>query len=262
MSPRILVIDIETAPLEGYVWQLFDQNIGLEQIKTEWSILSYAAKWLGESKMLYEDTGGRGPKKARNDKKLMKPLWNLLNEADIVVAQNGKKFDVKKINARLIEHGFGPYKPIKIVDTMLVARKHFGFTSNRLAWMSEHLTDTPKSEHRKFPGFLLWKACLADDPKAFAEMKHYNCTDVEATEKVYLRQRPWISNHPNVGTYAETIGAVCPKCGCGRLQKRGEEVTMHGRYNRLKCCGCGGWSRTKQNLIEKTQRKRLLVNIA
>lgn len=258
-SPRVLTIDCETFPLESYTWGLWDQNVGLEQIKTEWSIASYAAKWLHEPKLIYEDTGGRGARYVRKDKRLMKGLWKLLDEADIVVAQNGQKFDVKKINARLIEHGFTPYSPIRIVDTLLVAKKHFGFTSNKLQWMSNHLTDEPKSEHKKFPGFELWKACLADNPAAWKEMKKYNCQDVVATEKVYLKQLPWISSHPNRAAYAPGLTPRCPKCESPRVQRRGYEVTQQGRYPRVFCLECKGWSRLKQSAILKEQRAALLV---
>ena len=68
---RIGLIDIETSPLEAYTWGLWDQNVGLNQIKTEWTILSYSFKWLGESKIIYEDTGGKGPGKVRDDKRLL-----------------------------------------------------------------------------------------------------------------------------------------------------------------------------------------------
>ena len=258
--PRILTLDIETAPLESYHWRIWDENIGLEQIKIDWSILSFCAKWLGEKKVMYEDTGGRGVKQVRNDKRLMKSLWRLLDEADIVVAQNGQKFDVKKINSRLVQHGFKPYSPIRIIDTLLVAKRHFGFTSNRLAWQSEILTDTPKSLHKKFPGFELWKECLADNPKAWAEMRKYNCQDVIATEKVYLKQRPWIKSHPNLAAYAPGQGPRCPKCKSHRLQRRGYEVTQQSRFRRLQCQDCGGWSREKQTTIEKTARAELLAN--
>src|SRR5579859_6162370 len=117
-TPRIATVDIETAPLESFTWGIWDQNIGLEQIKTEWSILSYAWKWLDSKAIIQADTSGRGIKKVRDDKKLAGQLWKLLDEADIVVAQNGIKFDIKKINARLIQHGFGPYSPIRVVDTL------------------------------------------------------------------------------------------------------------------------------------------------
>lgn len=263
MPSNILVIDIETAPLESYTWGLWEQNVGVEQIKTEWSILSYAAKWVGKKGegVIYADTGGRGAAKVRNDKVLMEGIWNLLNSADIVVAQNGARFDLKKINSRLLLSGYLPYSPVRVVDTLLVAKRHFGFTSNKLAWQSKYLTDTKKSEHKKFPGFELWLECLADNPKAWAEMRKYNIADVLATEQLYLKQRPWITNHPNIGTYADSEEAVCPKCGSPELQSRGEAVTQQGRFKRYHCQGCGGWSRSKGAVLTASKRKSLQVSV-
>ena len=132
MSAKILTLDIETAPISAYVWALWDQNVGLDMIADEWTILSFSAKWLDKKEPIFKGTGGRGKIQVRDDKELCQALWKLLDEADIVITQNGKSFDIKKINARLISHGIGPYSPIKIVDTMLVAKHHFAFTSNNL----------------------------------------------------------------------------------------------------------------------------------
>lgn len=260
MSPKVLTFDLETAPIESYHWKLWDENIGLEQIKVDWSILSYSAKWLGNKKVLYKDTGGRGVKKVRDDRALLADLWKLLDEADIVVAQNGIRFDIKKLNARLIINGYGPYSPIRVVDTCAVAKKHFGFTSNKLAYMSQNLTDTPKSEHKSFPGFSLWAECLKDNPKAWAEMKAYNVRDTVSTEKLYLKQLPWISGHPNLATYSMREDITCPKCASPKLQARGFATTQTGKFQRLQCQACGGWSRAKLNLTSKDKRSALLVS--
>jgi hypothetical protein len=253
-----LIVDIETSPLESYTWGTHEQTVGVDQIKTEWSILAFSAKWLGESTLIYADTGGRGKKKVRDDKQLLRKLHKLLDEADIVVTQNGKKFDLRKINARLIMHRIRPYSPVRIVDTYLVARRCFGFTSNRLAWQAKHLTTRQKSIHKRFPGFELWLECLADNPLAWKEMKHYNCDDVLATEEVYLTQLPWITGHPNIGTY--TNEPHCPKCGSVHLQRRGRRVTQNGWYARFQCMKCGGWCSSKHNELSTAQRTALLVN--
>src|SRR5271155_1389953 len=84
---RIATLDIETSPLESYTWGIWEQNVGLDMIKTEWSILSFSWKWLGE-KVAFHSTGGRGADKVRDDLPLMGDLWKLLNEADLVIAQN------------------------------------------------------------------------------------------------------------------------------------------------------------------------------
>lgn len=258
-GPRILTLDIETAPLESYHWGLFDQNIGLNQIKTEWTVLSVSAKWLGEKKVLYFDTGGRGAKRVRDDFELLKKLWVLLEEADIVVGQNAKEFDLKKIHARMLMHGLPPYSPVRVVDTFLAAKRHFGFTSNKLEWLSK-LTKTKKRVKRTFAGFELWKECLADNAAAWKEMRLYNSDDVLATEELYLKLRPWIENHPNVAAYGDATEPQCPKCGSFKLKKRGFAYTQSGQHQRYECLACGGCSKAKGNLAPKAKRGALLGN--
>lgn len=256
--PRVVTLDIETAPLQSYHWGLWDQNIGLEQIAAEWSILSYSAKWLGERGVTYRDTSGQGVERVRDDRDLLADLWAILDEADIVVAQNGARFDVKKINARLIMRGFRPYSPIKIVDTLRVAKRHFGFTSNKLAWLSEHLTEDRKLSHKRFPGFELWAECLKDNPAAWAEMRSYNRRDTLATEQLYLKLLPWIDGHPNVAAYRPGEIAACPKCGSANLGPQGRAFTQSGEYHRYQCKDCGGWSRSRYTLNTKQKRTSLL----
>jgi predicted RNA-binding Zn-ribbon protein involved in translation (DUF1610 family) len=260
-QPRILTIDVETAPLELYGWGLFDQNFGLDHLKTDWTILSFAAKWLGDKRVIYGDTGGRGKKKVRDDKKLMKPLWTLLNEADIVIAQNGKKFDVRKINARLIAHGFAPPSPSRVVDTMLVARKYFAFTSQKLKYTSELLApELKKDEHEEYPGLKLWTAVLEDDPKAWKVMKKYNIRDILATEQVYLNMRAWDQQHPNIGTFSVLEEHQCPHCGSTHVIARGgREVKNQGVYKRYWCNDCHGWSRGKLMLNSLPKRRAQLA---
>ena len=258
-EPKILVIDIETAPLHVLAWRLGEDFINLDQVQEEWTILSYCAKWVGKKGLMYRDVGGNGPDAVRNDVLLLHDLWSLLDSADIVVAQNGKRFDIKKINARLIINGFGPYSPVRIVDTLSVSRKYFGFTSNKLAWTSQYLTDARKLDHRKYPGLELWVECLKDNPDAWSEMAKYNKRDVVACEQLYLRLRPWISDHPNLGAYKQQSRHICSKCGSAKMQARGYTVLQSGRYQRYHCQACGGWSRGKENLLDTDKRKTILV---
>jgi hypothetical protein len=255
---RIVTLDIETAPIISAHWDLWDQNIGIDQIRTEWAIIAFSAKWLGRQKVHYRDTGGRGAKHVYDDRALLNELWTILDRADIVVTQNGVAFDIKKINARLVMHGHKPYSPIKVVDTMLIAKRHFAFTSNKLAWMSRHLTDTPKEDHRKFPGFELWNECLRDNPAAWREMRRYNIRDVVATEQLYLKLRAWMVGHPNLSVYTSREEVQCPKCGSDKVQMRGRAFTQSGEYNKIQCLSCKGWSRSRYTLNSLEKRHALL----
>lgn len=248
--PVVVTLDIETAPIEAYTWGLWEQNVGLDQIKTDWSILSFSAKRLGDKRVFYADTGGRGPKRVRDDSILLGKLWTLLDEADIIVAQNGVAFDIKKINARLLEAGYPPYSPVVVIDTMLAAKRIASFSSNKLAFLSEKLTDTPKFQHKKYPGFSLWLACLKDDPKAWAEMRKYNAIDVIACENLYLKLRPWIPNHPNVAVYSDSSILRCPKCGSPRLRSRGWVRKSGGSYVKYRCGECLGYARGRKVVVK------------
>lgn len=246
-KPRVLLFDIETSPILAHVWGLFDQNIALNQVHKDWHVLSWAAKWLGDKEVLYKDQ--RGLKNMEDDKKILKGLWDLLNECDIAVTQNGKQFDSKKLNARFILHGFGPPQPYKHIDTLALARKYFGFTSNKLAYMTDKLcVKYKKLTHHQFEGFELWKECLKDNIKAWKEMERYNKHDVLSLEELYTKLAPWDSS-VNMSLYSSDISG-CPVCRSDRLEKRGFSFTRVGKYQRYQCRDCGAWSKDGVNLLK------------
>lgn len=251
---KILVLDIETFPLELYGWKIWEETFGLDQIKVEATMASFGAKWLGSPKLIYHAVGGRGPGKIRDDSVLLKPLWDLLNEAQIVVGQNIKAFDLRWINGRLIVNGYTPYSPVQVYDTFQEAKKLFRFTSNKLEWQAKYLTDTTKDKHKQFPGFEMWTECLKDNPKAWAEMRRYNLQDILATEKLYIKQRPW-GHGVNLSTYdwAKTTG--CRVCNSPNLEADGYETLRAGIYVRFRCNDCGAWSRGKQMMNDKETRQ-------
>jgi hypothetical protein len=259
MTAKILTIDIETAPFESLTWGLWDQNIGLNQIQKETSILSYAAKWLHSKQVLYSDTSGKGASQTRNDLKLLGEIWTLLDAADIVVAQNGAAFDIKRINARMVAAGLPPYSPIRVIDTKLVAKKHFAFSSNRLEWLGKYLAGQDKYKHSKYEGMELWIECLKDNKDAWKEMKKYNIIDTLLCEKVYLRLRPWMDQHPNMGAYTAELEPVCTKCGSKEVESRGTRKLQQGVYQRYWCQSCRGWSRGKVMLLPIEKRRSMLA---
>lgn len=256
-GPKILILDIETAPILASVWKIWDENVGLNQINSDWHLLSFGAKWLNEKRVIYEDQSKTRP--IENDRGLLKSVHGLLNTADIVVAHHGKKFDLPKLNARFITNGFEPPAPYKIVDTREVAARVFGFTSNKLEFLSSVLCTKKKLSHREFGGFMLWKECLAGNPKAWAEMRRYNIRDVEALEELYLKFRPWQQvGSPNFGVFKDDEVKSCPKCGSENILKNGFTCLAVGKYQRYKCGDCGAWARSGQLWNTPEKRKSLL----
>jgi hypothetical protein len=240
-KPKILLFDIETAPTLGYVWGLWDQNIGLNQIHSNWYVLCWAAKWLGEKKVMTSSLPDHKlyKREPENDYEVMRALWKLLDEADIVIGQNGDAFDIKKSNARFIQHGMLPPKPYKTVDTLKVAKKYFKFESNKLDHLGEILGLGKKMSTG---GFDLWREVMAGSPEAWKTMLKYNVQDVVLLEKVYLKMRPWMVNHPNTNLFQGSV-YNCPNCGSGHNHKRGTAVSSRTSYvQRYQCQDCGAWS--------------------
>lgn len=257
-GPVINTLDIETAPIEAATWGLWKQNVGLNQIRQDWSILSVAWKRLGVKRVEYHDVSKQDD--LRDDSELLKTIWSVLNDTDIVIAQNGVRFDNKKIVARFIQAGMPPPKPYKIVDTLLMAKQVAAFTSNKLDWLSQILTDTPKDHHNAFPGMELWNECLKGNPAAWAAMKRYNKRDIPSCEKVYLALRPYYQGHPNLAQYYDDERTRCPKCGSTHVHVVGTVFTQASEYEQYHCDDCGGYSRGRYTINTKAKRKALLSN--
>ena len=253
-GPVINTLDIETAPIESWVWSTWKQNVGLNQIKRDWTVLSVAWKTLGKGKVYYEDVSEQ--EDYYDDYELMAKIWKLLDESDIIIAQNGVRFDDRKIKARLVQLGFPPPRPYRIIDTMLAARSIAAFTSNKLEWLAAILTDEKKEKHNSFPGFELWRECMAGNHKAWKVMKKYNLQDIPTCEKVYLKLRPWIVGHPNVAMYYDDEKTRCPRCASTHLVLQAEpQYTQSGQYARYRCGNCQGFARGRYTQNSLAKRK-------
>lgn len=254
MKPRVLVYDIETAPMLGYVWSLWENNVALNQLHTDWQVLSWAAKWLDDDKVYYGDQ--REGLTDRNEKTILKALWKMLDEADVVITHNGKSFDEKKLNARFLAHGLGPLGKKVHIDTKQIASRVFKFTSNKLEYLTDKFcVEHKKLKHAKFPGFLLWAECLKGNQEAWNEMAEYNIADVESLEELYHKLQPW-DNTINFAVFDDDIVSRC-NCGSATLRKKGYRYTKTGKFQRYICESCGRQTWSKKNLHSKAKRKSL-----
>lgn len=257
--PKVLLFDIETAPNKMMGWSLWNQNFGLNQIVNEWFLLSYSAKWLGQDEVLYEDM--EGIVNTEDDTHLMDSLWKLFDEADVIIGQNSKAFDVKKMNARWIMHGYLPPSPYKQIDTLDIAKRNFAFTSRKLEWMTDKLCENKKLTHGKFAGFELWKECLLDNPDAWLEMKEYNMMDVVSLEELYLKMAAWDNKHVNFNLYHEDNHKHVCRCGSHKVKESGFAYTGVSKFQQYTCLDCGASTRGRKNLFSKEKRDSLQMNI-
>lgn len=246
IKQKALILDVETSPLLAYIWELGEQHVTVNQIHTDWHIMAWSAKWLEDpdSKIIYYD---HRKSKAHDDKEILKPLWNLLNEADIVITQNGQRFDSRKINARFMLHGMTPPKPFVHIDTYRLVKRVADFTSNKLEYLTDKFcTKHKKVSHQKYPGLSLWVECLKGNTKAWDEMKYYNIKDVLSTEELYLKIKAWApETMPKVYLLSTTVD-TCPTCGYrGQMRKGRDRIKNNRVYNQNSCPKCGAWQTVK-----------------
>lgn len=245
-GPRIVVLDIETAPALADVWSLWNVNVGLSQLRQVSTVICFAAKWHGQRRVeFYSDHhNGHG--------EMVKQAHRILGEADVVVHYNGAKFDMPHLRREFLLAELPPHKPVQEVDLLRVAKGRFRFQSNKLDHVAQQLGVGSKVKHA---GHVLWVACMAGDDGAWAQMRRYNKADVVLTEKVYDRLKPWIHNHPHAGLYAELDPLTCGLPGCGgKLQRRGFKATAISTYQQYQCQACGAWSRGKTAIARVDER--------
>lgn len=235
-EPKIALIDIETSPIQGLAWTIYDTN--LIHVEEPTQILCYAISWLGKDRVTTRaqcDYPDYSPGKL-SDKKLVKDLWSDLDKADVVIAHNGDAFDIKKINARFVVHGLAPPSPYKTVDTLKIARKHFKFDSNKLDNLGGYLGVGHKLPHT---GKYLWLGCMAGDERAWRIMRRYNAQDIRLLARVYDKIRAWSPSHPVLTAISERGG--CPTCQSQNIQRRGWNIAKTRKTPRWQCQACGHW---------------------
>lgn len=210
---KVLMMDLEVSPT--LMWGYGQYEVRPVRVEQAPVLLAVSWKWLGgkgkpqgltlEDKRLVDKF---------NDRLLVKKLWELLDEAELVIAHNGDRFDVKMANAFFARHNMKPPRPYKTFDTLKTARRFFKFDNNTLDYLGKLLVDEGKTEKRYGD---CWEDLLLSDDrkkrkKAAKTMDDYCRQDVNVLERVYEKLLPWATNHPNIALNAGCPDA-CPRCG-------------------------------------------------
>ena len=234
--PRILLLDIETAPMEVYVWGLYKQFIPHGNVIKYWCILSWVAKWLYDDET-QSDLVTADEAMERNDKRIVQSIHKLLDDADIIIGHNLDRFDDRKIKARFITNGIEPPSPYRTIDTLKITRREFALPSYKQDYLTKYFGLTNKINVSEFGGFELWKNCVTGNSKALDDMLYYNKYDVIGLEELYLKIRPYIKNHPNLGVLMDED--TCPNCASEHLEETDSTYfTAANKFPVYRCLNC------------------------
>ena len=268
-GPAILLFDVETTPMLGWAWHKFRPYI--DDIERGTHLLCVSWQWYGEkhTHFMAQWDDPEWAAWSEDDTWLAVRMHALLDAAEIVVAFNGDRFDVRKVNKSIRFADLGPPSPYQTVDPFKVGRTYFAEDSHRLKHLSLRYHDGEKVPH---PGGMdLWFGCMAGTVKDQRLMERYNRQDVRLLRAEYVDVRAWMAPgrkaHPNMGHWnqkAKQEGrVVCPKCGHERVRVNPREgmhrthvsefLTVWCDPEPAGCCGvshpepggCGGHSRVR-----------------
>lgn len=233
---RILVLDIEWRPTKAYVWGPFKQFVGDAAVLEDGGLLCVGAKFVGEKGVYIFSEWEHG------HSEMIRLSYELMEQADVIVGFNSDKFDIPKLLGEGVVHGIPPVAPTTSID-LYKAVKKFGFFRNSLGFVAPFLGIGRKMSHE---GMALWIKVINGDEKAQRRMARYCSQDVRLTERLYLKIRPYIRNHPYLG---KARADQCPSCGGSHSHSRGSIRTRYYEKQRLQCQDCRHWFFGKQTRL-------------
>lgn len=254
--PRVAVFDIETSPLEAYVWgkKIAGGYLGDHQIKKDWAMLCWTARWLFDGDWMGACVSP-AEATARDDMSIMTPLWDFMEKADVIIAHGGSGFDIPRANMRLAVNGFKPTSPYQVIDTLSASRKVFGSSSFTQDFLNHKFGLSPKIH----TDFNLWRRCVEpelDQKEALAEMMRYNVGDVYGLEELFIHVSPWLKTPVNLSMYTDNEKRECGNCLSTELKTLSQPYTTKaGQYESYRCLRCGTIGRSRYT--EKTYRQRI-----
>lgn len=238
---KVLIYDIETSPNIVYSWAV-GRKISLtpDNIIQERQIICIAWKWLDEKRVHTVDWGAK-----TDDKQLLKDFSQVINEADVAIAHNGDRYDIKFINSRLAYHDLPPLKDITTLDTLKLSRKVFFNNSHKLDYLGQYLVGDRKLETG---GFSLWKKVMDGDKKALTRMLRYCKQDVKLLEEVYLKIRKYAPQSVNFSILEHGNKSGCKNCGSQNVVRDGHRLKTTIIYQCYKCKDCGHFYRSNERI--------------
>lgn len=223
---KVLIYDIETSYNIVKSWRVgYNLNINPSDILAERKIICVSWKWLGQDTVynLQWDS-------MQDDYSLLANFIPVLNQADLIVAHNGDRYDLKFIKTRALIHGLPMLIDYPQFDTLKVAKKKFMFNSNKLDYISEYLGFGNKIK----TSMELWDdIILRRCPEAMTKMVAYCDMDVILLEKVYNKLVSWENPKMHLGVLQGKTKQTSPVSGGDKLERIKTVTTNRGTQKHI-----------------------------
>ena len=232
---KTLYFDIETTLAKSYHWGQWQQNLSVKQQIQESHMLSHAWAW-GDGEVF---SSVLTPEEVLNqdNERIVYEIWSLLDNCDVVVAHNGKRFDVKKVNGYFLKYGLPKPSSYKVIDTLEIAKKHFNLPFKSLEYLAKFLNVELKQDSG---GIQTWIDCDRGNPEALATMEFYNRGDVVTLREIHNKLRGWDNNGVNIALYNDNHDTLCTHCGGDDISVITDKFayTPNRKYQVYRCNSC------------------------
>lgn len=245
-SLRILYFDVEISPEVVFRWPN-QEWIPHYQVINHQFMFCWGAAWSDQKQLL----GAKlTPEEVaeQDDSRIAAELAALVVEADYVLAYNGDRFDVKKLNNRLVYHRLEPMGPVQTIDPLKLVKRDLGLSHNSLDAVLAFL----QMEGKLKTDFSLWTRAYYGDEVAMQQMLRYCRRDVDRLRAAFEELLPYFKKLPRL-VFGD--GSYCTNCGSTDFQKRGFVYSAAGRKQQYKCNNCARYFSDKASDAGKSQMR-------
>lgn len=255
-KPIMLVYDIEKEPMLLNAYDLKPKYHHHGNIERPGEIMSWSAIIVGEDDAQIVCKSHRSKREKWNVKKLLQPLWDLMDAAHILIGHYEEDFDEPELFAAFLDHSMQRPFPAKHRDTCKMAKRRFNFPSYSLGYLAKRL----KLKNQKLDSGMDMdnvRACRRGDLDAWNKLETYNKGDVLCTRDLYHKLAPF-DPQINFTIYGddEEVEQRC-ECESTSFIKDGYAYVNLGKFHRYRCRNCGAPARGRKNLIEKIKKSKL-----
>lgn len=236
--PKILALDVEMSYNISYHYDQWGVNIPWSRIKQRQFMICAAWQWVGEKKrhaVSILDDPKRFKSDHTDDYHVVKTLWDLMNQADAVLAYNGIGFDFKEILTAAAKHDLGPLHNFVPLDPFRIAKAKFRFKGgNSLANLCDFFGLPQKSKVEEKD----WIGATEGNVQSIKKIVKYNLDDLPPLLGIWEKIKPYVPSKLNMNLFVDPITQpeVCAHCGGAELeQHRVRHFKITGARYQYKC---------------------------
>lgn len=230
---KILFYDIETTPLQAWVWRCGKQVVRHPQLvagRNIYDVICITYCWNDKKKAESLDWGYT----EQDSSQMIAQFDEIIKSADVTIGKNSDSFDVKHINTRRMLSGLpGMSDWARYTDDLeKQMRKHFYLPSYSLDYFSEILGFGGKIK-MEFDDWINIVEQTDAGLKSFNKMIKYGKKDVTDTRDLWNHCEQHFT--PKIRNLDR-----CPQCKSLDFFKNGTRISGMTTYQRYDCkkCGC------------------------